>query len=98
MDNKEVIDVSDEFDLTFELDEESANKREEHYEHRWNASMNMFAEYRKAIEAFLSKLETEPGKDVLKWPSRLSDIAKFRDRLDDIHRRGQDEIFNNRKK
>ena len=86
--NTDIIDVSDVLNVTFELDDELVKRREEIYEYRYNTLREVHNLYVTTVNEFLNKLRAEPGKNVLKWPSRSEDIERFQQKLIDIDNDG----------
>ena len=77
MDDKELIDLSDDFSFTFEEEDDKYQNDSEEY---WRRLMLL----EDAIKVLLKNLKRDPEKVMIKWPNRLADIEKFEKKIKDI--------------
>lgn len=91
MDNKEYIDLSDEFTFTFVDNSDIESKYQEletnqkDLESQLELADSVSKELYTEIIKFADKLMSNPGKDVIKWPNRIADLNKFKDKINQIY-------------
>lgn len=72
--DENIIDVSDEFAISFLTDEDENGKIQD--------LSRTLDEYVKIVNGFLDKLASNPDAATIKWPDRINDISKLRQKLD----------------
>lgn len=77
MDNELVIDLSNEFEISFLTDEDEASK----YLQKIDNLTERLTTYADTVNSFLTKLKSNPEASTIKWPDRLKDIEKLEAQL-----------------
>lgn len=79
MDNT-VIDLSDQFSISFLNEDENQDK----YLEQINVEKNRVKTLKQTILNFTEKLKSNPKADTIKWPDRIADIEKFEHQINEI--------------
>lgn len=77
MDDKELIDLSDDFTFTFVEEDDKYQSDAEEY---WKRLLAL----EDAIRVLLKNLKRDPERVMIKWPNRLDDIEKFEKKIKKI--------------
>lgn len=76
----EVIDLSDQFSISFLNDEEIGSKYQDEIERERSRAKEMYV----LVSSFLNKLKSNPEANTIKWPDRIKDVETFEQKLKEI--------------
>lgn len=80
--DENIIDVSDEFAISFLTPAEEGIK----YQEEIQDLEKILNSYVNIVKGFLNKLASNPDATTIKWPDRIADINKLKKQLDKIYK------------